>query len=228
MPLPIYLAMTAAEFQKNSPQLPNPAWMACHFSAYGTGISNFPTILPEGAMLILNDRMPVCGHDPTLIAKQLRELVDKHKCSRVLLDLQRAEEQATEAIVNAILAVLDCPVAVSQCYAADLPCPVFMPPVPLLQSPEDYLRGCQGREIWLELACQRATYAVTEKGCVCHDIFASESFPYTDESLCCRYAIALGENNVDFHIAKDTDMLIAALEKLPQVTCLVGLYQELG
>ena len=87
MPLPIYLAMTAAEFQQNSPKSNEVAWMACHFSAYGTGISNCPKLLQPGAILILNDRTPVCGHDPDLVAAQLKELAERFSCSRVLLDL---------------------------------------------------------------------------------------------------------------------------------------------
>jgi hypothetical protein len=228
MPLPIYLAMTAAEFEKSSYPPPKIAWMACHFSAYGTGLSNFPTALPEGSILIVNDRIPICGHDPALIAEQLQELVDSLGCSRVLLDFQRPTDGETAALVKAVLETVPCPVATSPRYAEDLSCPVFLPPVPLLQSPQDYLQPWNHREIWLELAREEATYTVTEDGCVCHPMEESVVLPHTDENLCCRYAIAPLENRVDFPIRKDLDMLIAALEKLPQVTCLVGLYQELG
>ena len=139
MPLPIYLAMTAAELRQNPPKSNEIAWMACHFSPYATGLSNCPKQLPPGAMLILNDRTPVCGHDPALVAAQLQDLVENLKCSRVLLDLQRPGESLTESIVDAVLSALPCPVAVSECYGRDLTCPVFLPPVPLLMSPEDYL-----------------------------------------------------------------------------------------
>jgi hypothetical protein len=64
-----------AEIQ-NSPHLPERiAWMACHFSAYGKGISNMPTSLPPGAALILNDRMPPFGHDPATVAKELIQTI---------------------------------------------------------------------------------------------------------------------------------------------------------
>lgn len=228
MPLPIYLAMTAAEFEKSSCLPPNVAWMACHFSPYGTGLSNFPAHLPEGAMLILNDRTPICGHDPALIADQLQELVDKHKCSRVLLDLQRPNNADTESVVKTILGVLNCPVAVSHRYAEGLPCPAFLPPVPLLQSPQAYLQPWQDRQIWLEIGQEEALYTVTEKGCSCRAMEDPAAMPHIDEALCCRYGISPGENCVGFPVRKDRNRLMAALEKLPQVTCLVGLYQELG
>ena len=83
MPLPIYLAMTAAEFRQNPAISGKIGWMACHFSPYGTGLSNCPTELPPGSMLILNDRTPVCGHDPALIAAQLAEMATQLNCSRV-------------------------------------------------------------------------------------------------------------------------------------------------
>lgn len=71
MEIPLFLAMTAAEFRIAAEIPAHPAWMACHFSAYGTGISNLPRELPAGAMLMLNDRTPICGHDPEDVAKPL-------------------------------------------------------------------------------------------------------------------------------------------------------------
>ena len=75
MAIPLYLAMTAREFRICKTVPANMAWMACHFSPYGTGLSNLPTSLPPGSMIILNDRTPICGHDPELIAAQLKELL---------------------------------------------------------------------------------------------------------------------------------------------------------
>ena len=202
--------------------------MACHFSPYGTGLSNLPTDLPEGSMLILNDRTPIGGHDPVLIAEQLRDLAHAMGCSRVLLDLQRPGEASTAAVAKAVLEAAACPVAVSTWYAEDLPCPVFLPLVPLLQSPQDHLKAWQGREVWMEIAQEEATYIVTAEGCSRHPMTASAAMPHTDESLCCRYSVFPRENSVDFSVRKDWDMLMAAFENLPQITCLVGLYQELG
>ena len=79
-----HLAMTAAEISYASKLPANPAYMACHFSAYGTGLSNMPTQLPKDSLLILNDRVPVCGHDHDLIPEQLRQLVQSLKCNALL------------------------------------------------------------------------------------------------------------------------------------------------
>ena len=47
-----FLAMTAAEIEHSTPLPPNVAWMACHFSPYGAGLSNLPKNLPAGSLLI--------------------------------------------------------------------------------------------------------------------------------------------------------------------------------
>ena len=41
-----FLAMTAAEFRKKEDLPDKIAWMACHFSPYGLGLSNLPQRLP--------------------------------------------------------------------------------------------------------------------------------------------------------------------------------------
>lgn len=231
MPLPIYLAMTAAEFRQKSSFSGSIAWMACHFSPYGTGLSGHPETLPAGSMLIVNDRTPVCGHDPALITSQLVQLVEQFGCSRVLLDLQRPGEAETVQIVKAVLKALPCPVGVSECYAENLSCPVFLPPVPLLQSPEAYLAPWVQREIWLETALSCGSYQVSAQGC--------RSLPYSpgekqnirrDDRLFCQYSIESGKDTVTFSLtrtAADLQALYQAVEPLG-VSCLVGLYQELG
>ena len=42
MGLPLYLAMTAAELSAAEALPRKMAYMACHFSLYGTGLSNIP------------------------------------------------------------------------------------------------------------------------------------------------------------------------------------------
>ena len=231
MPLPIYLAMTAAELRQNPPKSNEIAWMACHFSPYATGLSNCPKQLPPGAMMILNDRTPVCGHDPALVAAQLQDLVESLKCSRVLLDLQRPGEALTESIVDAVLSALPCPVAVSECYGRDLTCPVFLPPVPLLMSPEAYLAPWQGREIWLEIAPDASNYRLTEQGCRQLPFSPGDKRTiHKEEKLLCQYSIEVSEDAAIFSIERRPDdlrSLCSAAEELG-VACLVGLFQELG
>lgn len=231
MPLPIYLAMTAAELRQNRPKSNEIAWMACHFSPYGTGISNCPKTLPPGAMLILNDRTPVCGHDPELVAEQMKELAECFECSRVLLDLQRPGEANTAAIVEAVLQALPCPVGVSECYANGASCPVFLPPVPLLMPLELYLASWQNREVWLEIAPSAGNFRITEQGCQQLPIsFGDKRVIHKEEKLYCQYSMEASEDAVVFSIERSRDDLHSlriAAEALG-VTCLIGLYQELG
>ena len=231
MPLPIYLAMTAAELRQNEPKSHTIAWMACHFSPYGTGLSNCPKQLPPGAMLILNDRTPVCGHDPSLIAEQMKELVEHLGCSRVLLDLQRPGEYGVNPIIESVLAVLPCPVGVSECYATNFGCPVFLPPVPLLLPPEDHFARWQGREIWLELALSAGNYRITEQGCHLFPFSPGDQrIIHKEESLYCQYSIAIEEGAVTFSIERSREGLQALQAEAEGlgVKCFVGLYQELG
>ena len=135
MIIPLHLAMTAAECQSAS-QLPvGCSWMACHFSSYGTGLSNYPETLPENSALILNDRTPPCGHDPELIVRQLTTLVEQMSVKCVLLDFQRPDLEENHAISQVLTKTLPCPVGVSLLYAGELTCPVFLPPPPVLRRP---------------------------------------------------------------------------------------------
>ena len=131
MALPLYLALTAAEFQKCSPLPEHSAWMACHYSPYAPDLSNIPSQLPENAMLILNDRTPICGHDPALVCQALWDTAEKHRCSGILLDLQRPDCREASAIIEKAL-TLSLPVAVSDLYAQRYDCPVFLSPLPPL------------------------------------------------------------------------------------------------
>ena len=134
MPLPLYLALTAPELSATEELPKHLAYMACHFSPYGSGLSNFPQNLPEGSMLILNDSTPTGGHDPQLIGKQLAEGSQQLGCSHILLDLQRPVDELTYRIADAIVSAVSCPVAVSEGYAPQLNCPVFLSAPPLVRA----------------------------------------------------------------------------------------------
>ena len=125
MVMALYLAMTAAETAANPPP-EHMAYMACHFASYDAGLSNIPTYLPDGALLILNDRIPVWEHDPDLVAQQLANAVTTLNCSGVLLDFQRPDCPRAAAIAAAIQTALSCPVGISEHYARELDCPVFL------------------------------------------------------------------------------------------------------
>ncbi len=159
-----YLAMTPGEIRAN-PHLPSQiAWMACHFSPYSLRASNLPRSLPAGAVVILDDVTPICGHDPGYISEQLSSCVRKLGCSGVLLDFQRAGYPEAAALAKALAAALPCPVGVSSLYAEGLDCPVFLPPVPHHISLGEHLRPWQGREVWLDTALDAQTICLTEAG----------------------------------------------------------------
>ena len=108
MALPLYLAMTAAEIGENSIFPFRLAYMACHFSPYGTGLANTPQKLPPGSILILNDRTPIRGHDSNLICEQLIDCIESLHCSSLLLDLQRPGNEETAILAKKLIAALLC------------------------------------------------------------------------------------------------------------------------
>lgn len=231
MSLPLYLALTAAEFDRCDSLPEKAAYMACHFSPYGTALSNLPRVLPEGSLLILNDRIPVCGHDPDAICKQLSDTVDNFKCDGVLLDFQRSGDPRTAAIANAVAASLPCPVAVTEAYAEGLSCPVFLSP-PLHLPLEQCISKWDQRKIWLELSLSMQTVTVTESGSQFGPLLPAEDFPqfFEAEKQCCRYYINVSETQIQFTLFQTPDCLKALIKKAEAlgIARAVGLYQELG
>ena len=228
MVLPLYLAMTAAEIRANTDFPPNIGYMACHFSPYGTGLSNCPAHLPEGSMLILNDRTPIHGHDHGLIADQLTELVEKLKCDSVLLDFQRADVPELSLLAEKLSAALPCPVGVSDLYAADSDCSVFLPPVMPDTLLSEHLVPWQGRDIWLDISTEGLEITLTEKGASTVSL-PSQVFPacHGDSALHCHYRIDVGENIrfTLFRTEQDLQDLLAEAKHLG-ISRAVGLYQE--
>lgn len=225
MPSAFFLAQTAVEIRQKLPTAAKRAWMACHFSPYGTGLSNLPQDLPEGSMVIVNDLMPVASHDPERIAAQLTGLVQEQHISHVLLDFQRPGESNTAQIAKAIVEALPCPVGVSQMYADGFECPVFLPPPPLHTPLKDYIESWKGRPVWLELMPDCVTYTITEKGCGKAACKAAGAFPHFDEPACCRYRTEVSADAIQFTLMRGQ----AELERLrnqKEIECFVGLFQE--
>ena len=226
-----YLAMTASEIAAVNPLPTQIAWMACHFSPYGMGLSNQPQKLPKGSLLILNDRTPIHLHDPLLVACQLSSLLQRLSCAGLLLDFQRpgCEEQGT---LCAFLAdTLPYPVAISSLYARYADSPVFLPAAPCHIPLEKYIAPWRGREIWLELALDCQELLLTPQGCQVHSIprqEVSDSF-HADERLHCRYRSQVTPSEAKFTLLRTRENLaglVSHAEKLG-VTTTVGLYQEL-
>ena len=228
MVLPLYLAMTAAEIRANTDFPPKLSYMACHFSPYGIGLSNCPTHLPEGAMLILNDRTPIHGHDHGFIRDQMAAIVETQKCDSVLLDFQRPDEPELFHLAAKLSETLPCHVGISHWYAKDLDCSVFLPPV-LLDTPlSEHLAPWQGRDLWLDVSTENQEITITEKG-ASSLIIPHQVYPdcHADSALHCHYRIDVGENIrfTLFRTEQDLQDLLAEAT-LSGISRAVGLYQE--
>ena len=227
MPLPLYLALTAAEMAGNDPLPPLSAWMSCHFSPCSRGLSNLPEALPPGAMLVLDDSFPPGGHDRDLILKQLSAQIERHGCDSLLLDFQRPGYRELGELAALLSRALPCPVGVSELYADGLCCPVFLPPVPPDIAARDYLAPWQSREIWLEAALEALTLTLTESGCAAAPLWDLPELGQVDDRLHCHYTV---EAPAAFHLwrtRQDLDELLKEAEALG-VSRAVGLWQELG
>lgn len=231
MKIPLYLSLTAAEFRVCQELPTHSAWMACHFSSYGTGLTNLPRQLPEGSLLILNDRTPVHHHDPKQICDTLVDVMEQFHCRGILLDLQRTDCPHAAAIVVEA-AKLPCPVIVSEPYAKGHSCPVFLPPSPIHIPLKEYLAPWQGREIWLEAALDSAAITVTQSGSTLqpHPYEAQAEYPFLDEDLHCRYRMDAAEDHVRFILQRNPEDVATLLEEAGDsgVAGAIGLWQELG
>lgn len=225
-----FLAMTAAEIRVNSVLPPKIAWMACHFSPYGLGLSNLPRELPPGALLMVDDITPIHGHDSQQILDQLAECAEAFSCSGILLDFQRPDIDETAALVDVLTQGLPCPMAVSHFYAGAGTFPVFLPPVPPSVPPEEHFALWQDRELWLELALDAVEITVTEDGssftpllCVPDPV---DSF--REENLFCHYRITEQPDAIKFLLWRTEEDLTGLLKHAERfgVTTAVGLYQE--
>jgi hypothetical protein len=232
MSIPLFLAMTGEEIHENGVLPPKIAWMACHFSAGGARLTGIPQRLPTGSMLILDDRIPIRGHDATLVAAHLLEIIEQQHCSHVLLDFERPPSAEAMDIVKEIIRQLPCPVGVSPSHVQNLNCPIFVPPVPSHQTAEAYLSQWNGREIWLEAALDGSTATVTTDGCQ----FTYAPFPkpeepsHHSEELHSHYHIVANKEQITFSFHRTPHDLTELLNNAEQsgVTLAVGLYQELG
>lgn len=226
-----FLAMTAVEMRHASCYPEKIAWMACHFSPYSTGLSNLPTDIPPGSLLLVDDITPPHGHDPILITEQLTFYAESLKCGGILLDFQRQSCPETAALAKHLSGALPCPTAVSEGYAAYLDCPVFLSPVPPSVAPEDHFAPWKGREIWLEIGLCGEVLTLTQEGC------AATPLPFPDPNreglsdprLHCHYTIETTKNSAGFTLWRNQEDIQQLLEEAETlgVTTAVGLFQEL-
>jgi len=232
MEIECYLAMTAAEMGQTEPLPPRIAWMSCHFSPYGRDLSNLPDKLPENSLLILNDRTPWWNHDCGRILAQLEERLESLSCAGLLLDFQRPDIQEVAELAQMLSEQLPCPVGVSELYAKGLSCPVFLPPMPLLETPEEYLRPWQGRELWLDLAPECSQIRLSARGSTAIPLPFSPppEFWHRDEQLHCRYTVEVSSDWAALTLYRTREDLVSLLKEAQGygVTTAVGLWQELS
>ena len=226
-----FLAMTAAEIREFSLFPKKFAWMACHFSPYGSGLSNLPRDVPPGSLLIVDDITPPHGHDPEIIATQLRRCVETTGCCGILFDFQRPNHDETAAFVRSLVHTLPCPAAVSEYYAADMECPVFLPPVPPSVALQDHIASWKSRDIWLDFSLTGETITVTEQGSSVSPLpFPNwEAEGFSEETLHCHYQIQEEDHALRFTFWRTPMDLIDLLEEAEKlgISAAVGLYQEL-
>lgn len=226
-----FLAMTAAEMYGITDLPPKIAWMACHFSPYGLGLSNLPQKLPPGSLLMVDDITPPSQHNPDLIAEQLAACVKKLQCSGIVLDFQRVGYKKAQEIAKYVTRALTCPVAVSESYASGLDCPVFLSPVPHCVSVEEHLTTWKERDIWLELGLNGEVLTLTESGCDGISVvdLSEKTDGISDQTLHCHYTIETSERSARFTLWRTKDDLkkLAEEAQLWGVSCTIGLFQEL-
>ena len=225
----VFLAMTAREMEEFLPK--HPAYMACHFSPYSAGLSNLPQYLPNGSILLLDDSMPVQGHDPIIAANQLNTLAEQFSVRAILLDFQKEKTPESEDMVSSLLGAVSCPVAATQQYALLFHCPVFLSPCPVNVALEQHLAPWRKEELYLELAKCAMQFSVTEKGCTCDLIpdWDAGSLQLQDERLHCHYDVKADSEKAVFTLQRtieDVALLAEDAHRLG-VQATVGLYQEL-
>lgn len=225
----VFLAQTGREMEQFLP--PKTAYMACHFSPYGAGLSNLPKALPEGSLLLLDDSMPVQGHDGGLVSGQLKELAETFSLQAVLLDFQREKTEEVCDMVKRILQALPCPTAVTIPYGKDFTCPVLLPPVPVNQGLQTHLSPWLSRGVFLEIGTDAAAITVTAQGSAITPLLPDHrrALPLEDPRLHCHYQVEVSPTRAVFTLQRDLRDLAALAEEADGMGTLgiLGLYQEL-
>lgn len=228
MSIPVYLAMTAADFSSPLPE--RAAWMAVHFSVASRGISNVPTSLPPGSLVILNDQIPWNGHSTGQICSGLGELLLRTRADGLLLDFERPPRPETMELAGALAVccqAMGCPVAMPPAYSSQVPSALFL--LPGLGSgplPEN-------REVWAELSPTALRAVIGEDGvrkeatepwaalreAANHPVFR-------EPELGCLYFSRASDAEVEVQLFDTRETLVERLGRYPQITRAVGSYRE--
>lgn len=228
MGIPMYLAMTAAEVSACKKLPEYFAYMACHFSSYGSGLSNLPAQLPPGSLIMVNDRIPFHHHDTNKIQQQLLELAFRLQPAGIVLDFQR-DEPALLPLADSIISALPCPVAISDRYAKDLHCPIFLQPVPPHLSLSEHIHQWHDREIWLDLAPVSCQFTISETNSICTPLLdIPPDLPFYDTERFVHYSITENQDTLVFSLVRTKEQAYQMLLNAPtSVRFAIGLNQQL-
>ena len=223
----VFLAQTCQEMKQFAAE--KTAYMACHFSPYGMGLSNLPDRLPAGSILLLDDSMPPNGHDSGVVESELKDFIGRFDIAAVLLDFQGEMREESMGIAQHLANALPCPVAVSEGYAKELGCPVFLSPTPVNMPLKDHITPWVQQGVYLEIAPMATRFTVTENGCTSLPIPFEGELQLCDERLHCHYKVEVFPQKAVFTLCRTKDDLQALAEEARQLGVLgtVGLYQEL-
>ena len=225
MDIKCYIAMTEAEIY-SAPKLPqHTAWMACHFSPYGTGLTNLPRRLPENAMVILNDRIPPSGHDMVEIADTLNSI----NCNCYLLDFQIPKKKETEILVQYLSSQLRKPAAVSEYYSHCTNGPILAGLSPH-RKVSDIIHDHSDREIWLELTTDIQMLSVYSDHTESISMNTGKQWKkyIAWDGICSRYHIELFDDHVDYYFSRTIPQIKQHLSQIDQtkITKAIALYQQ--
>lgn len=220
----VFLAVTGRKTEAHCPK--RLAYMACHFSPGGSGLSNMPNTLPPGSILLLDDSMPVQGHNPETVVKQLNELVERFSVKAILLDFQRPPTDESQKMAAAILQGSSCTAAATPAYAQK-GFPVFLPPPPVNKALAEHLKPWN--EVFLELASEGLEITVTKEGSRFSPVYPASPLPLSDERLHCHYSVEVFPGKAVFTLSRTREDLAALAREAEKlgVIATVGLYQEL-
>lgn len=156
MSIPLYLAMTAADFSTAQAMPPRIAWMAMHFSVSGPGLSSRPHRLPPGSLILLDDQTPWNGHSLEAVCQETTDVLLRTGAAGLLLDFERPPTEETACLAQCLIQCCQeagCPIGMPPDYlGSGGEAAVFLPPLPCHRTPEQALAPYHGREIWLEAA----------------------------------------------------------------------------
>ena len=239
MSIPLYFAMTAAEFSTAPAMPPRIAWMAMHFSVSGSGLSSRPHRLPPGSLVLLDDQTPWCGHSLEAVCQEATDVLLRTGAAGLLLDFERPPTEETLRLSSCLAQCsreAGCSIGMPPDYLdSSAGAAVFLPPLPCHCPPEQVLEPFRGHEIWLEAAASGCRVALGPEGPALMPenplLLAAEAegLPaFTDPHLHCRYYSHPAIAGIELALYDTWETLTSKLEHCQAlgVTLAVGVWQQ--